>query len=200
MIAWLARFFPTAISWTPLRFQTGWNSAVVLLFNVFFTCVLRQPVQNLEEGVYVCYHYDCNISNLCRLQKQRQYSASFSEHSMQMTVHWWVTRHRILKPCLASSHKPKTKQRCFSNQRQTLTLQSQPSSLTILSWKNVDSYKYLRSVTSGSDSLVKEIIVRISKASQALGRLHYRALNNHNVIIATQAVQWCHPHVTPVWL
>jgi hypothetical protein len=38
-----------------------------VLFNLFFTCVLRHAVQDLQEGVYVRYRYDGSIFDLRRL-------------------------------------------------------------------------------------------------------------------------------------
>ena len=52
--------------------------------------------------------------------------------------------------------------------------------------KVVDSFKYLESMISVDGSLDKEIAYRISKASQALGRLRNKLLNHHNVTLATK--------------
>ena len=52
--------------------------------------------------------------------------------------------------------------------------------------KVVDSFKYLGSMVSNDGSLDKGIASRISKASQALGRLRNRLLNHHNVSFDTK--------------
>ena len=45
---------------------------VPVLFNMFFTCVLRQSVGNMEEGVHVRFLYDGPIFDLRRLSKDHQ--------------------------------------------------------------------------------------------------------------------------------
>ena len=52
--------------------------------------------------------------------------------------------------------------------------------------KVVDSFKYQGSMISVDGSLDKEIASRISKATQALGRLCNRLLNHHNVTLDTK--------------
>ena len=52
--------------------------------------------------------------------------------------------------------------------------------------KVVNSFKYLGSMISVDGFLDKEIASRISKASQALGRLRSRLLNHHNVTLDTK--------------
>ena len=49
--------------------------------------------------------------------------------------------------------------------------------------KNVKSFKYLGNMISNDGQLNS---VRISKASQALGRLHHRVLMHHNVSLTTK--------------
>ena len=52
--------------------------------------------------------------------------------------------------------------------------------------KTVEDFKYLGSTISSNGTLDKEINARISKASKALGRLHVRVLNQHNIQQSTK--------------
>ena len=52
--------------------------------------------------------------------------------------------------------------------------------------KTVKSFKYLGSMISSDGQLDKDISARISKASQALGRLCNRVLTHHNVSLNTK--------------
>ena len=69
-------------------------------------------------------------------------------------------------------------------QRAPNSVAPQPAiSIDDVELKIVGSFKYLGSMISSYGSLDKEIACRISKASQALGRLRNRLLNHHNVTL-----------------
>ena len=59
---------------------------------------------------------------------------------------------------------------------------TQPTiTINSLELKSVKSFKYLGSTILSDRQLNKEIFERISKPSQALGRLHKRVLSHHNM-------------------
>ena len=54
----------------PFTISNGVKQGCVLvpvLFNLFFSCVLRQAVENMKEGLYVRFRYDGSIFDLRRL-------------------------------------------------------------------------------------------------------------------------------------
>ena len=167
-----------------------------VLFNLFFTCVLRQAAQNLEEGVYIRYRLDGSIFDLRRLTAKTKTLTGLLREAL------------FADDCALMAHKPSALQIMvdkFSEASKqfglTISLgktevlhQPAPNStapqpsITIdgTELKIVDSFKYLGSVISNDGSLDQEISARISKASQALGRLRNRVLNHHNITLTTK--------------
>ena len=147
----------------------------------------------MEEGVYVRFHYDGSIFDLRRLSAKTETLNSFIEEAL------------FADDCALMAHKPGNLQvmlnRFSDASRQfglTISLgktevlfQRVPNSvapLPAISMDDVvvDSFNYLGSVISNDGSLDKHIGPRISKPSQALGRLCNRLLNHHNVILYTK--------------
>ena len=152
-----------------------------VLFNLFFTCVLNYTVQGLDEGVYICYHFDGSIFNLCQLTAKSKTLTDLIQAAL------------FADDCTLMAHKSSDLQTMlnrFSDASKlfglTISLgktevlfQPAPNSsapqptITIdsMEMKTVKSFKYLGSMISSHGQLDKEISVRISKASQVLGRL-----------------------------
>ena len=149
----------------------------------------------MREYNYVCFHYDGSIFDLrqlsvktktlnsliqalfaddCALMAHKPGDLkamlnSFSDASKQFGLPISLRKTKVLFQCAPNSVAP------------------QPAiSIDDVELKVVDSFKYLGSMISIDGSLDKEIASRISKASQALGRLHNRLLNHHNVTLDTK--------------
>ena len=162
-----------------------------VLFNLFFTCVLRKAVGNMDEGAYIRFLYDGSIFDFRRLSAKTKTLNSLIQEAL------------FADDCALMAHKPGDLQamlNSFSDASKkfglTISLgktevlfQRAPSSVAPqpaifiddVELKVVDSFKYLGSMISIDGSLDKEIASRISKASQALGRMRNRLLNHHNV-------------------
>jgi exonuclease III len=167
-----------------------------VLFNLFFTCVLRHAVQDLQEGVYVRYRYDGSIFDLRRLNAKTKTLTELLQEAL------------FADDCALMAHRPDALQvmlNKFSESSKlfglTISLAKTevlfqpapenntsppPFSIDGTVLKFVDSFKYLGSIISNDGQLDREIQSRISKASQALGRLRNRVLNHHNVSLSTK--------------
>ena len=167
-----------------------------VLFNLFFACVLRQAVGNTDKGVYVRFRYDGSIFDLRRLSAKTKTLNSLIQEAL------------FADDCALMAHKPGDLQAMLNSfsdaskqfglsislEKTEVLFQLAPNSVTPqpavfiddVELKVVDSFKYLGSMVSVDGSLDKEIAYRISKASQALGRLRNRLLNHHNVTLDTK--------------
>ena len=67
---------------------------VPVLFSLFFTCVLRQAVGNMEEGVYVRFRYDSSIFDLRRLSAKTKTLNSLIQEAL------------FTGDCALMAHKP----------------------------------------------------------------------------------------------
>ena len=150
----------------------------------------------MDEGVYVRFCYDGSIFDL------RQLSAKTK------TLNRLIREALFADECALMAHKPGDLQamlNSFSDASKqfglTISLgktevlfQRAPNSVTPqpaifiddVELKVVDSFIYLGSIISNDGSLDKEIAPRISKVSQAVGRLRNRLLNHHNVTMDTK--------------
>ena len=150
----------------------------------------------MDEGVYVRFHYDGSIFDLPRLSAKTKTLNSLIQEAL------------FADDCALMAHKPGDLQAMLNSfsdapkqfgltislwktevlfQRTPNSVAPQPAiSIDDAELKVVNSFKYLGSMISKDGSLDKEIASRISKASQALGRLRNRLLNHHNVTLDTK--------------
>ena len=183
----------------PFIISNGVKQGCVLapvLFNLFFTCFLRQAVGNMDEGAYVRFRYDGSIFDLRRLSAKTKTLNSLIQEAL------------FADDCALMAHKPGDLQAMLNSfsdaskqfgltislgktevliQRAPNSVAPQPAvSIDDAELKVVNSFKYPGSMISNDGSLDKEIASRISKASQTLGRLRNRLLNYHNVTLDTK--------------
>ena len=164
-----------------------------VLFNLFFTCMLAQ---DMEEGVYIRYRLDGSLFDLRRLNAKTK------------CLHQLIEEALFADDCALLAHKDSDLQMMlnkFSEASKALGLTISLSKTEVLHQPapnttpvepnisiddtplaNVDSFKYLGSIISNDGSLNKEIRSRISKASQALGRLRAKVFNHHNICLSTK--------------
>ena len=145
----------------------------------------------MDEGVYVRFRYDGSIFDLRRLSAKPKTLNSLIQEALfaddcALMAHKQGDLQAMLSSFSDASKSALGKQRCFF-QRAPNSVAPQPAIfIDDVELEVVDSFKYLGSMISNDGSLDKEIASRISKASQALGRLRNRLLNHHNVTLDTK--------------
>ena len=182
----------------PFIISNGVKKGCVLapvLFNLFFTCVPRQAVGNMDEGLYVRFRYDGPIFDLRR------------QSAKTKTINSLIQEAIFADDCALMAHKSGDLQAMLNSfsdaskqfgltislgktevlfERTPNSAAPQPAiSIDDVELKVVNSFKYLGSMISNEGPLDKDIASRISKASQALGHLRNRLLNHHNVTLDT---------------
>jgi len=183
----------------PFDISNGVKQGCVLapvLFNLFFTCVLNHAVRDIEDGVFLKYRLDGSLFDLRRLNAKTK------------TIKRIILEALFADDCALMAHTESALQRIVDKFAEasrlfglTISLGKtevlfQPSSLSTgrlpsitieeTELKTVDEFKYLGSVISNDGSLDQEINSRICKASQALGRLRTRVLEQHNIQRSTK--------------
>ena len=183
----------------PFSISNGVKQGCVLapvLFNLFFACVMRQAVGNMDKGVYVRFPYDGSIFELRRLSAKTKILNSLIQEALFADDCALMAHKSGDLQAMLNSFSDASKQfgLTISIGKTEVLFQRAPNSIAPqpaifiddVELKVVDSFKYLRSMISVVGSLDKEIASRISKASQALGRLRNRLLNHHNVTLDTK--------------
>ncbi|KAI8515959.1 hypothetical protein Bbelb_067720 [Branchiostoma belcheri] len=183
----------------PFNITTGVKQGCVLapvLFNLFFTQVLLHAVKDLDLGVYIKYRSDGSVFDLRRLQARTK------------TVERLILEALFADDCALLAHMENhlqliTDRFAAASKLFGLTISLgktevlvQPAPNTILPapsikidsvvLQNKEHFTYLGSTVSADGSLDKEISCRIRKASQALGRLRAKVLQQRGVKLSTK--------------
>ena len=167
-----------------------------IAFNIFFTCMLSHTVRHLEKGVCICYPLDGSFFDLhCLATKAKSLQSllqevlfaddcalvAHTESDLQLMQDRFSSASKLFG-LTVSLGKTKVPHQPAPNTHP-------PASNTVIDdtpLGNVDHFIYLGSTISCDGSLDKKIATRISKASQALGRLRNRVLNQHNIRLLTK--------------
>ena len=183
----------------PFKISNGVKQGCVLapvLFNLFFTCVLKHATQDLERGIYVRYRTDGSLFDLRRLSSKTKTTlqlvleALFADDCALMAHNSDDLQYIVDRFAEAADLFGLT----ISLGKTEVLFQPHPTSqapqpaiaINGTPLKCVDEFKYLGSTISNDGSLDKEIRARICKASQALGRLRVKVLNHHNIRLSTK--------------
>ena len=179
----------------PFSISNGVKQGCVLapvLFNLFLTCVLNHAIRDLEQGVHLQYRLDGFLVDLRRLTTKTKTVKKIvlealladdcalmahRESDLQIIVNKFAETYRLFGLTISLGKTG------FLFQQAPTTVTHRPTISTDgTQLKTVDDFKfYLGSVISSDGSLDKEIIDRICKVSQALGRLKSRVLGQHNI-------------------
>ena len=167
-----------------------------VLFNLFFTCVLNHAVKDFKNGVYLRYRMDGSMFDLRRLSARTKVSEQLitealfaddcalmahKESDLQSIVDKFAEASRLFGLTISLG-----KTEVLFQPAPSSTSQSPSISIEGTQLQTVNEFKYLGSVISNDGNLDKEINSRICKASQSLGRLRVRVLNEHNIRLPTK--------------
>jgi len=167
-----------------------------VLFNVFFACMLSHAVRGLEKGVYIRYRLDGSLFDLRRLTAKTKSLQTLlqevlfadgcalvahTESDLQMMLDRFSEASKLFGLTVSLGKTEVLHQPAPNTHPPAPSIVFDNTQLA-----NVEHFKYLGSTISCDGSLDKEIALRISKASQALGRLRTRVLNQHSIRLSTK--------------
>ena len=167
-----------------------------VLFNLFFARVLDHAAKDLKQGVYLKYRLDGSLFDLRRLKAKTKITETVvlealfaddcalmahTESDLQLVVNKFAEASRLFGLTISLSKTEVLLQPAPRSATRSPSIFIGGSKLNA-----VNDFKYLGSIISSNGTLDKEINARISKASQALGRLRVRVLNQHNIRQSTK--------------
>ncbi|CAH1233287.1 Hypp666 [Branchiostoma lanceolatum] len=178
---------------------TGVKQACVLapvLFNLYFTQVLLHTVKDLDLGVYIKYRSDGSVFDLRRLTARTKtvekliQEALFADDCALMAHrenHLQVIVDRFLEASKMFGLTISLGKTVVLVQPAPNTTRPLPNiTIDTTQLKCVEHFPYLGSTISADGSLDREVSTRIQKASQALGRLRVKVLQQRGIKLTTK--------------
>ena len=170
-----------------------------LLFNIFYAAMLLDAFRNNDQGLHIKYRTDGGIFNLRRLQAKTKVIDLLARDLLYaddceldlLVAHTLEDAHSIVD-CFA---RAATRFGFYINIKKTeviqqLRSQNQPTNGMLhvdgLPLANMSRFCYLGSILSQNATIDDDITERITKSSQAFGRLKHRLWDDNNVSLATK--------------
>ena len=183
----------------PFPVSNGVKQGCVLaptLFSLLFAQMLSVALSQTETGVTIRYRTDGDFFNLRRLKAYTKVTratvrdflfaddcalAAHSEVDLQELADCFATAARSFGLTVSIKKTEVLRQLAPNTVRPPPNITMDGNVL-----KNVDTFKYLGSCINSAANLDDEVLCRISRASQAFGRLHTRVWHERGISIKTK--------------
>ena len=183
----------------PFPVSNGVKQGCVLaptLFSLLFAQMLSAALSQTEAGDKIHYRTDGNVFNLRRLKSYNKVTraivrdflfaddyalAAHSEVDLQELADCFATAAKSFGLTVSIKKTEVLRQLAQNTARPPPNVTMDGNEL-----KNVDTFKYLGSCINSAANLDDEALCRISRASQAFGRLHTRVWHERGISIKTK--------------
>ena len=183
----------------PFPVSNGVKQGCVLaptLFSLLFAQMLSAALSQTEAGVKIHYRTDGDFFNLRRLKSYTKVTqaivrdflfaddcalAAHSEADLQELADCFATAATSFGLTVSIKKTEVLRQLAPNTARPPPNITMDGNAL-----KNVDTFKYLGSCINSAANLDDEVLCRISRASQAFGRLHTRVWHERGISIKTK--------------
>ena len=183
----------------PFPVSNGVKQGCVLvptLFSLLFAQMLSAALSQTEAGVKIHYRTDGDFFNLRRLKSYTKVTraivhdflfaddcalAAHSEVDLQELADCFATAAKSFGLTVSIKKTEVLRQLTSNTARPPPNITMDGNAL-----KNVDTFKYLGSRINSAANLDDEVLCRISRASQAFGRLHTRVWHERGISIKTK--------------
>lgn len=183
----------------PFPVSNGVKQGCVLaptLFSLLFAQMLSAALSQTTAGVKIHYRMDGDFFNLRRLKSHTKVTraivrdflfaddcalAAHSEEDLQQLADCFATAAKSFGLTVSIEKTEVLRQLAPNTARPPANISMDGNVL-----KNVDTFKYLGSCINSAANIDDEVLCRISRASQAFGRLHTRIWHERGISIKTK--------------